>query len=134
MTFTTPPTTNTRYAVGNFVAMNPFEKRQLISRQIEQKYPGHVAIVVEEPRNTSESILTKSRFIAGKSVEWRKCLMEIRKQTSLNQYEAVYVFIDNIIPSSTDTVESIYTKHKLDDGILYAVITKEDTFGSHRLS
>ena len=48
-----------------------------------------------------------------------------------NQFpeKLIPLFINNILPSGTDTIGNLYNLHKDNDGFLYIIISKENTFG-----
>jgi GABA(A) receptor-associated protein len=43
--------------------------------------------------------------------------------------KAIFIFINNTLPTSTDMMSQIYKNHKDEDGFLYITYSGESTFG-----
>jgi GABA(A) receptor-associated protein len=113
----------------NFRKNNSLDKRIQLSKDILNKYPDKIPIILE-----SKGLeLKKYKFIVNKSSEFSYFLMIIRKFVNLKADQAIFLFVKNNIPSSNETIGSIYQKHKDGDGFLYFNITTESTFGDFRI-
>ena len=53
----------------------------------------------------------------------------IRKQIKLTPEKAMYLFIGNILPTSSLTMAEAYGMYKSEDGTLRMFYTSENTFG-----
>jgi len=58
----------------------------------------------------------------------------IRKRMKLAPEKAIFLFVNNFIPSSSQTVGDIYYLQKNSDGYLYVGYSCENTFGSNSKS
>ena len=57
------------------------------------------------------------------------CGYIIRKRIKLKPEEALFVIVNNNLVSSSEQINSVYEKHKDEDGFLYVIYTSENTFG-----
>lgn len=109
----------------NFRKNNSLEKRIDLSKDILKKYPDKIPIIAEG-RGIS---LNKYKFIVNKSSDFSYFMLILKKFVNLKPDQAIFIFINNIIPSGNETIGSIYQKYKDNDGFLYCTITTESTFG-----
>jgi len=54
----------------------------------------------------------------------------IRKRIKLSPEQAIYIFVDNTLPPTSEQMSSIYAKHKNEDGFLYILISGDNSFGA----
>ena len=89
------------------------------------KYPNKIPIVLHskiEDINNKKLLVTKSHTIGA-------FLFIIRKFTSLNSSQAIFIMCDNILLCSSTTLEDIYNEYKKPDELLYLNVSLENTFG-----
>ena len=53
----------------------------------------------------------------------------IRKRLKIGEEISLFIFINNTIPCSSDTISSIYENHKNEDGMLVLEYCGENVFG-----
>jgi len=109
------------------------DKEKMIIRKeveiIKEKYPNYIPIIVRPKDNTIK--LIKHKFLVGGDVTIGQFLSILRKKMkNLKPAEAIYLFINNKIPASSELLSSIYQSN-LDETtqMLYMTICKENTFG-----
>jgi len=107
----------------------PLEQRKEEALSINAKYPGRVPIVVEHRPNCKLPTLDKKKFLVPKDLNMGQFIYIIRKRIKLQSERAIFVFINNTLPSSTATMGTIYDTHKDEDGFLYVNYDGESTFG-----
>ena len=81
-------------------------------------------------------MLTKNKFLVPYDLTVSYLLANIRKQIKLDASSALFMFCDNILLSSTQMLNEVYTNYKYknnisstDDNFLYITIEEENTFG-----
>ena len=96
-----------------------------------KKYPNKVLLYVYIT-NTDVNIPLE-KFIISKDKTFGDFFMEIKKYITLGSKESLVYFIggrdETVIPCMNDKINYLYQKHKLDNGVLYVSISKENTFG-----
>ena len=103
--------------------MNPSVKA------IREKYPDRVPILLKKGDNNSEIVLDKPKYICPSTLIFSEFVHVIRKRMQLKPEKALFFYIDNMLPSMSDTLYELYDKHKNSDGLLYITICEENTFG-----
>lgn len=53
----------------------------------------------------------------------------IRKRIKLTSEQAIFIFVNNVLPPTAAMISSVYKEHKDQDGFLYITYTGENTFG-----
>lgn len=100
------------------------------SNKILAKYPSHIPVIVDAD---SKLKLKKNKFLVPKDVSVGHLLCSIRKQMTVTQTDAVFLFVDKTLLSSTKLMSDIYEDHtksrKNNDKFLYIYMSKENTFG-----
>lgn len=47
--------------------------------------------------------------------------------------QAIFIFVDEVLPPTAALMSSIYEEHKDEDGFLYITYSGENTFGQYEL-
>ena len=108
----------------------PFDKRKGESTRIMQKYPDRVPIIVENSANSNLPTLAKQKYLVPTDLSVGQFIYVIRKRVQLTPDQALFIFIDGALPSSSALMSRLYEKYKDKDDFLYATISGESTFGS----
>jgi GABA(A) receptor-associated protein len=115
---------------GTFKQNNTLDERTAESHRINLKYKDRVPIIVEiSDSNNKELSLNKCKYLVPFDLTVSQFLYVIRKRIKLTPEIALFVFFNNSLPPSSETIGSVYKHHKDRDGFLYAVISLESTFG-----
>ena len=112
-----------------FIDTHSFEQRIFESTKIKFKYPNSICTIVEKSRNSKIQIIDKKKFLIPKDLTIGQFMYVLRKRIKLQSSEAIFIFINNILPQSTATIGSIYDKYQNEDGFLYMNYSGENTFG-----
>lgn len=98
--------------------------------KIRAKYPGKVPIFVTRASSARDiPDLPKHKFLAPSHLSVGQFIWVIRKQMSLPPEKALFVFVDNTLPTSSSLLSELYANHKSPDGALRMTYTSENTFG-----
>lgn len=116
--------------MSQFKLNNTFEKRKSEACRISDKYKGRVPIIVEVNDSSKREItLDKNKYLVPFDLTAGQFLFIIRKRIKIEPEKALFIFFNNTLPSTADTVGCIYKEKKDKDGFLYATISLESTFG-----
>ena len=108
----------------------PFDKRKNESDRLMIKYKDRIPIILECVCDISKNIsLDKHKYLVPRDINVAQLMFIIRSRIKLNANDSLFMFFDNILKPSTETIGNIYKYHKNADGFLYAMITLENTFG-----
>ncbi len=98
--------------------------------KIKAKYPGKIPIFVTRAPNAKDiPDIPKHKFLAPSNLSLGQFMWVIRKQLTLPPEKALFIFINNTLPTSTSLLSELYTNHKSSDGALRMTYTSENTFG-----
>lgn len=106
-----------------------FNKRKDESKNVIEKYPDRIPIIVQKHKNSDISDIDKCKYLVPKSMTITQFSFIIRKRIKLNSSQAIFITINNKLVSSGKTISEIYNDEKDEDGFLYIVYTGENTFG-----
>lgn len=119
----------------NYKERVSYDKRCKDSNKIISKYHEHVPLIVDY---SIDFILhdKQYKFLIPYNTNVTTVIYYIRKNLKLEAYEAIFVFIDDMLLSNTSSIGEIYEqyliKHEIkknDDKYLYSYVSKENTFG-----
>jgi GABA(A) receptor-associated protein len=96
---------------------------------IKKKYPDRVPVIVEKAPKSALPDIDKRKFLVPNDVTVGQFIGIIRGRIKLHPAQAIFVFINNELPSLATPIVQIYDKHKSDDEALYMTYTGENTFG-----
>lgn len=112
-----------------FKANHSFEQRKSEATRIRAKYPDRIPVIVEKaPKNPIPDI-DKHKFLVPNDITIGQFVYVIRKRIKLTPEQAVFIFINNIIPPTSELLSSIYERRKDEDGFLYICYSGESTYG-----
>merc|ERR1711981_102191 len=96
------------------------EKRKEESEKIRKKHPDRIPIVVEKS-NSCKNIpnLDKKKYLVPKELTIGQFQYVIRKRIKLDSQKAMFIFINNKLPTTSELLSTIYQKEKNEDGFLY---------------
>tara|TARA_B100000900_G_C20600208_1_gene725194 strand:- start:569 stop:919 length:351 start_codon:yes stop_codon:yes gene_type:complete len=113
----------------DFKKKHNFDKRLNESKLITEKYPDKVPIIVERLKNSDIPDIDKKKYLVPKDLTTGQFIYVIRRRIKLEKEKAIFVFIKDILPPTSATIEQLYEDNKDDDGFLYIVYSGENAFG-----
>jgi GABA(A) receptor-associated protein len=107
---------------------------RVIKKEVElirEKYPNYIPILVRSKDNKLQ--LNKNKYLVGGEITVGQFMFILRKKIPLlKSEEAIYLFINNTIPLSSSSLNSIYeSKKDIETGMLLITVCKENTFGKN---
>lgn len=99
--------------------------------KIITKYPNKIPVICERNFYASSDCpyIDKNKFLVPEDFTVRQFIYIIRKRLILQPEIALFIYINNIIPVSSQLLSIIYEYNKDPDGFLYITYSFENTFG-----
>ena len=100
--------------------------------RVLNKYPGRVPVIVERSKNASPDVpqIDKHKFLVPSDLSIGQFQYVIRKRLNIEPHKALFLFVDNCVPSTSTLISTIYEESK-DSNTLFLFVTysMENTFG-----
>ena len=113
-----------------FKQSKEFHVRINESNKIKTTHPDRVPVIVEPSLKCTLAPLDKKKYLIPKEVTIGQFAYVIRSRIKLNPEEAIFLFINNVLPPTSSHMVDIYQEHKDADGFLYVTYGGENTFGT----
>lgn len=113
----------------SFETEKSLESRLEEAQRIKAKHPDRVPVLVEKAVGSQAPSIDKKKFLVPSDLTFGQFIYVIRKRLRLDPEMALFLFVNNVLPSSSTTLDEIYKLHKSDDLFLYVVYDLEKTFG-----
>jgi GABA(A) receptor-associated protein len=107
-------------------------KRKMESVRLLKKFPDRIPVLVK-PGNTITPVIDKCKYLVPSDMSIGEFVNIIRKRVKLDSSKAIFIFVNNVLPTTSATMKSIYEQHAESDGFLYITYSVENTFGSNVL-
>ncbi len=106
------------------------EQRVNECQRIMSKFPDRIPIIVQKASKATDAPdLDKSKFLAPKAMTVGQFLYVVRRRMNLPPEKALFIFVDNILPTTATPISDLYYSHRARDGFLYMSYSSESTFG-----
>ena len=116
--------------MSKFKKQNTEEKRAQESAKIRAKFPDRIPIIVEKSRNcTVIPDIDKNKYLVPSDLTVGQFIYVIRKRIKLDASESLFIFVNNVLPTTSQTLGQLYQDYKDADGFLYFAIQGQSTFG-----
>ena len=112
-----------------FIKSHSLEQRKVESSRIRNKYPNRIPIIIEPSSDCSLPNIDRKKYLVPEDLTLGQFMYIIRKRIELGPEKAIYLFVGNIIPTTSQYVSVLYSEHKNEDGFLYITYSGENTFG-----
>jgi GABA(A) receptor-associated protein len=98
--------------------------------RLKEKYPGRIPVFVIKGHGARDiPDIPKHKYLVPSNLSIGQFIWIIRRQITLPPEKALFVFINNTLPSSSALMSELYSIHKCPDGALRMTYTSENTFG-----
>tara|TARA_A100001011_G_scaffold394642_1_gene487531 strand:- start:1926 stop:2345 length:420 start_codon:yes stop_codon:yes gene_type:complete len=122
------PLINNAY-FDEFRTTRHFEDRFHECRKIRNKYPDRIPVICQKSRTSTLTQLQKTKYLVPQDLTSTQFLFIIRKRLTLPSEKGVFLFVNNILASSNQTILELYENYKDPDGFLYMFYSDENVFG-----
>merc|ERR1712080_35305 len=107
-----------------------FDKRKAEGLKIRGKHPDKVPIILERLQTARMGEMEKKKYLVPTNITVGQFYYLVRSKINLRQEDALFFFINNMIPNSSTTLESLYQEHREEDYFLYISYSDESVYGS----
>ncbi|KAK2552950.1 Gamma-aminobutyric acid receptor-associated protein [Acropora cervicornis] len=123
---------------------HPFEKRRAEGEKIRKKYPDRVpanliyapfhilsneVVIVEKAPKARIGDLDKKKYLVPSDLTVGQFYFLIRKRIHLRPEDALFFFVNNVIPPTSATMGQLYQEHHEEDFFLYIAYSDESVYG-----
>ena len=119
-------------ATKSFKEQHSYDDRVEEARRIILKYPDRIPVIVQKHTSgNTDSLpnLQKTKFLVPDHITYGQFLYIIRTRIHLQPEKALFLFVNNKLPSASSGMRSIYEQNKDEDNFLYCFYSSESTFG-----
>lgn len=115
----------------SFKDLIDFESRKSEATRVRLKYPNRIPVIVERAINSDEiELIDKKKYLVPTDLTIGQFMYVIRKRLKkLTSEKALFVFVGNIMPPTSENMAVLYKNNKDEDGFLYITYSGENTFG-----
>ena len=117
----------------SFKNKHTFEQRQKDFQRVHEKYPTRIPVIIEKSVDSKIADIDKIKFLVPDDQTIGQFIYIIRKRIKLKPTEAIFVFVNNTLPRTSDLLKTVYNENKDADGFLYLTYSGENTFGKINL-
>merc|ERR1712202_12978 len=107
---------------------HPFEKRRSEGEKIRKKYPDRVPVIVEKAPKARIGDLDKKKYLVPSDLTVGQFYFLIRKRIHLRAEDALFFFVNNVIPPTSATMGQLYQEHHEEDLLLLQAQTPPPLF------
>ncbi|KAL3311411.1 hypothetical protein Ciccas_010008 [Cichlidogyrus casuarinus] len=112
-----------------YIEENSFEKRKNEGEAIRKKYPECVPVIIEKSPSARINDINKNKYLVPNDLTIGQFYFLIRKRIQLKQTDALFFFVNNVIPPTCATIGSLYQTQAADDHFLYISYSDESVYG-----
>jgi len=94
-----------------------------------KKYPDRIPLIIKAGNNATP-IIDKVKYLVPKTMKVSEFMVILRKKSKLTPKQAIFMFVNNVLPPSSSTFSELYHDHCDPDGFLYMMYALENTFGT----
>ncbi len=101
------------------------------AERLRERFPGRVPVLVLRHPGAAPDVprLPKSKFLVPRDLSLGQFIYVVRHQMKMATEKALFIFVDNVLPTTGTIMSELYAQHKSPDGFLRVVYTSESTFG-----
>lgn len=115
--------------MNKFKKLNSYEERLYQSTSIMKKYPDRIPVIIQKDKKLKTPDIDKNKYLVPNELKINQLLFTIRNRIKLDKNQAIFLFNENIVLKSSDSISYIYDQYKDEDGFLYINYSLENTFG-----
>eukprot|EP00057_Strongylocentrotus_purpuratus_P028791 XP_011683265.1 PREDICTED: gamma-aminobutyric acid receptor-associated protein [Strongylocentrotus purpuratus] len=109
---------------------HPFEKRRQEGEKIRKKYPDRVPVIVEKAAKARIGDLDKKKYLVPSDLTVGQFYFLIRKRIQLRPEDALFFFVNNVIPPTSATMGQLYQDHHERGLLPYIAYSDESVYGA----
>ncbi|MDD4931421.1 MAG: hypothetical protein PHG66_04750 [Candidatus Colwellbacteria bacterium] len=109
---------------------HPFDKRKAEADRIRIKYPDRIPVIAEKAEKSDLPDIDKKKYLVPSDLTMGQFVYVIRKRIKLPADQAIFIFVNNILPPAAALMSQIYKEYADADGFVYCKIQSESSFGA----
>jgi len=113
----------------SFKTRHSLEKRKKEFIILKNKYPSRIPVIVEKQKGSDIPDIDKHNFLVPEDLTIGQFMYVIRKRIKLAPERAIFIFVNNQIPTQTLLMNTLHQESRDNDGFLYVTYTGENVFG-----
>lgn len=113
----------------SFKAEHTQDKRKAEAQKIREKYPDRIPVIVEKVQRSDIEEIDKKKYLVPADLTVGQFVYVIRRRIKLPPERAIFLYVDNVLPSTAALMSKVYDDYKDEDGFLYIKYSGENTFG-----
>ena len=114
----------------SFKDTHNIERRRELAVRINSKYPERVPVIIE-PMTDKEPPSKNVKYLVPRDTIFSKLMFDARKNMpKCKEHQSITFFVNNKLIPITQSVGEVYEREKSEDGLLYVLYAKENTFGN----
>ena len=104
---------------------------EAMRQRIMTTHPGRIPVFVTRATNTCKDIpdLQRKKFLVSGDLTIGQFIYVVRRQLVLKPEQALFMFVGDILPVSSQTLREVYGRYASTDGALRLTYTSESAFG-----
>jgi GABA(A) receptor-associated protein len=112
-------------------AQQPLEKRKKEADKILEKYPHRIPCIVERAESSKNSIalIDKTKYLVPDDMTFGQFIFTVRKRLKLEKEQAIFLYVNNLLPPTTMTMSQVYEEHKDESNFLMITYAAESSYG-----
>jgi GABA(A) receptor-associated protein len=101
--------------------------------RIHRNHPDKIPIFISKSVHAKDGIpeIRKKKFLVPSQFTIGEFVATIRRWLLLTPEQAIFIFINNTLPCTSDLIGDVYQTYKSPDGVLRITYASENTFGSN---
>jgi len=107
------------------------EERCRESKRVIDKYNDRVPVICEKSIYSNLPDIDKKKYLVPIDLTIGQFLYVIRKRINISSDQALFVFVNNTVPTTGALLSQVYKENKDEDGFLYFTYTGESVFGGY---
>ena len=116
--------------VTKFKNEHTVEQRKAEAERIRAKYPDRIPVICEKTEKSNVQDIDKKKYLVPADLTCGQFVYVIRKRLKLPAEQAIFLFVNGVIPPTAALMSTVHEEHKDVDGFLYVSYSGENTFGN----
>ncbi|KAJ8789886.1 hypothetical protein J1605_021584 [Eschrichtius robustus] len=108
---------------------HPFEKRRSEGEKLRKKYPHRFPVIVEKAPKARIGDLDKRKCLLSSDLTVGQFYFLIRKRIHLRAEDALFSFVNSVIPPTSARMGQLYQEHHEEDFFLHVASSDESVYG-----
>eukprot|EP01060_Flectonema_neradi_P040305 TRINITY_DN912_c0_g4_i1.p1 TRINITY_DN912_c0_g4~~TRINITY_DN912_c0_g4_i1.p1 ORF type:complete len:132 (+),score=24.05 TRINITY_DN912_c0_g4_i1:79-474(+) len=108
----------------------PLEERKKESSRIRDKYCDRIPVICERHSQSDVPDIDKTKYLVPMDLNAGQFIYVVRKRIKLAPEQALFLFINGILPPTAAQMNQLYQDCKDEDGFLYIKYSGESSFGA----